>query len=234
MSKRRSTGRRPVEDYATDRVDFEQLNVQLYVALAYQRGSFGKILRQLLRGGHDEGIDEILLEYAETHGPDAEQPALDLFDTGLFVDELHELVTRVSSALNLDPADLDRLIRNVEWLNLPGSQKERPFDSGHLLRCSFHGWVLDPDFLNFRVVRVRDCFQCPCPITPRGTGRPAKYCSTYCRVAAHRARKRGERDPQIVTPIREMGRADDPVPLPPEHRTSIRSVVRAEPSRANC
>ncbi|MER6175676.1 hypothetical protein [Streptosporangium sp. NPDC001681] len=36
------------------------------------------------------------------------------------------------------------------------------------------------------------CPVCANPITPARTGRPARYCSTPCRQAAHRARRRAE------------------------------------------
>lgn len=34
------------------------------------------------------------------------------------------------------------------------------------------------------------CEHCTSPLPARGTGRPARFCSTRCRVAAHRAMKR--------------------------------------------
>lgn len=37
------------------------------------------------------------------------------------------------------------------------------------------------------------CAYCRAPLPARGTGRPAKYCSSPCRVAAHRERREDER-----------------------------------------
>jgi hypothetical protein len=59
------------------------------------------------------------------------------------------------------------------------------------------------------------CVRCGRPLEPRATGRRARYCSTACRVAAHRARARARA-------LREAGAGLSP---------QAREWVRAERDR---
>jgi hypothetical protein len=206
VSKRRHANRRPVEDYATDRVEFEKLNERLLTGLASLPKGVTTALLTLLSGGHDRSIDAVLLEHDQQHGPDAEQPALGLFGTGVLVDDLRELAQRIDCVQNPETADLDRLIRHIEWLNLHPPQESSY--GGFLVRCHPHGWVIDTDTaLVFGGKPIRTCKRCPCPLPERKTGRPAKFCSTYCRVEAHRARARGEGERVTAIADRLIGRS---------------------------
>lgn len=209
MSKRRSADYRPVEKYATDRVEFEQLNDRLRIALSGLPDAVATALGGLLSGGYGQAIEQVLLEYAQQHGPDAEQPALDLFSTGVLVDDLHELARRIDEAQNLEPADIDRLIRHIDWIRLHPI-RSYPHE-GVLVQCPTHGWSIDPDLPPLGGTRIQVCRGCPCPVPARDTGRPGKFCSSYCRVRAHRARKRGGDGRAKPVSVRPLGRTDDPV-----------------------
>ncbi len=56
------------------------------------------------------------------------------------------------------------------------------------------------------------CAHCRTPLPARGTGRPAKYCSSPCRVAAHRERREDERAAaQLATRDQALDQAYDAV-----------------------
>lgn len=73
-----------------------------------------------------------------------------------------------------------------------------------LLHCHRHGWI-DPDAVppaNYwweLTVLPRFCSMCPCPLSTATGGRPANYCDSNCRQAAHRFRQKHPR--LALTPI---------------------------------
>lgn len=199
MSKRRHTRRRPVEDLATDRLAFTDYNHCLQAVLLETGSTYtGSDLLLLLQGGQSSTISEILPGSQARTGDDA----LDILAADALIATLRDIPT--SDAFRrarelFDAADLDRLARRIDWL-VAQLRHEGEKEFTELLHCRRHdSWIEQPrQGLGYG---PRFCTECPCPMPARGRrGRRAQYCTTACRVAACRRRKRGvEKPPMLET-----------------------------------
>ncbi len=191
MSRRRNTQRRPVEDRATDLVDYEKFDEHLQVALAVawpDSRDFDTVrtFTSLLAGTCAPAVDDVL-NAIPVFGPQC-GTTLAWGDTVKLIQMLEKAQRHIrKSRTPLTPADLDRLLRHADWLPGP-TVADLHNDIVTLVRCpvSAHGWTLRPPAsLN---VDIPWCAHCPCPLPRNNTGRRAKYCTPYCRLAAHRGK----------------------------------------------
>ncbi|MFE3023386.1 hypothetical protein [Nocardia tengchongensis] len=161
---RHSTPATPVENRATNIVDFVQFNPRFAAVLNKQTHMTREVVVRVFNG-------ETLEEIAETSRYLDRQGVKAALLTTL---ETLRLAGRRDNPLEAPSHDLDRLVHLLR----EGIRRRQEREA--LILCRYHGWT-EPTGRG-------TCSGCTCHLNPPHAGRPPKYCSNACKQRGYRGR----------------------------------------------